>query len=433
MAVSTSVLGMNARNYLYIRKYNPRKKRYLADNKLATKELLVQNHIATPQLLTTFRTRDDVRAFNFSSLPDDFVVKPANGYGGDGILVFDQWEKDWGSTIFDDMYDVSTLSSHLLDILEGAYSLHHFPDVAFIEKRVITSKLLRKYIPAGTPDIRIILFHLVPIMAMLRLPTKESGGKANLHQGAVGLGIDLASGITTHGVKHGKTIQRIPDTSYKTRGIKLPFWEDILLLAGRTQQISGLGFIGVDIVLDEKEGAMVLELNFRPGLSIQTANLDSLRTRLERIEGLHIDNPKRGVEVAKSLFAAPFAEKILTPTVLHVFEDIEIETPTGMTIVHKAKLDTGAWRTSIDAQLAVHLGLEGTEQRVKIRAASGREERQTVSLTFTVGGKKVKTVASLADRTHMKYPILIGRRDLKGFYINPVKLANEPTDLENQP
>jgi len=38
-------------------------------------------------------------------------------------------------------------------------------------------------------------------MAMLRLPTKESGGKANLQQGAIGLGIDMASGVTTSAVQ----------------------------------------------------------------------------------------------------------------------------------------------------------------------------------------------------------------------------------------
>ena len=52
----------------------------------------------------------------------------------------------------------------------------------------------------GTPDVRIILYRCVPVMAMVRLPTRESRGRANLHQGAVAAGIHLGSGRTHGGV-----------------------------------------------------------------------------------------------------------------------------------------------------------------------------------------------------------------------------------------
>jgi len=43
----------------------------------------------------------------------------------------------------------------------------------------------------GLPDIRVIAYNMVPVMAMMRIPTKESGGKANIHGGACAVGIDI--------------------------------------------------------------------------------------------------------------------------------------------------------------------------------------------------------------------------------------------------
>lgn len=440
MAVSKNILGMNARNFLYIRRYNKQDAKRIADDKLETKIVLVENQIATPKLLATFLDRDEIQSFDWNSLPTDgFVVKPARGYGGGGILPIKKWNNYEGTTISGETYTQENLKSHLLDILEGAYSLQYLPDKAFIEERLISDPIFKKLGAIGLPDIRIIVLNHVPVMAMLRLPTQESKGKANLHQGAIGIGIDMRTGITTHSVYKGKKIEFVPNTKIKIRGMKIPRWDDLLLLAAKTQSIiPGLGYAGVDIVIDQRFGPMVLEVNARPGLSIQVANNESLRTRLERVENLPIETPIRGVEVSKSLFAASFAEKVKTsPVVLGVIQEVTIKNNNQERKI-LAKLDTGAHRTSIDHDLAHELNLYvNTLQRVHVVSASGQNKRPTVSLTFELAGKKITTLASVIDRTHLNYPMIIGTRDLKGFHIDPSQTDPELDevieDKENQP
>jgi hypothetical protein len=306
-----------------------------------------------------------------------------------------------------------------MDILDGAYSLQYLPDKAFIEERVNLSPFFKKLGSVGIADIRIIVFNNVPIMAMMRLPTEESGGKANLHLGALGIGIDIRTGITTNAILRDKRITMIPSTKIKTRGIKIPQWDDLLLIAAKTQAAIGLGYAGVDIVFDEKKGPEILEVNARPGLSIQNANLASLRTRLERVENMSVPTPVRGVELAKSLFAAEFAEKVRTgPTILSVIEPVTIKNGEDIRNI-VAKIDTGAYRTSIDEKLAKELNLKEGEKQVLTSSASGKNVRPTVHVTLELKGRKISTIASVIDRSHMRYPMIVGRRDLKGFLVNP--------------
>lgn len=429
MAVSKNILGMNARNFLYIRRYNSQEAKIIADDKLETKAILVKENIATPNLLASFLDREQIRNFDLSTLPQDgFVIKPARGYGGYGILQIKKWHEGIATSITGEEFIEDRLRSHLLDILEGAYSLQYLPDKAFIEERLISDPIFKKLGAVGLPDIRIIVFNHIPVMAMLRLPTKESKGKANLYQGGLGIGIDIRTGITTYGISKGKPIEYIPETKIKLRGIKMPKWDDLLLLAAKTQSvISGLGYVGVDIVLDAKRGPIVLEVNARPGLSIQVANNDSLRTRLERVENIPIPTPQRGVEVAKSLFAEAFSEKVQTgPKILGVIQQVLLKN-NGFEKKVLAKLDTGAHRTSIDHSLAHEIGLDvDTSQKVLVVSASGQNKRPTVRLSFELAGKKITTTATVIDRSHMQYPMIIGTQDLKDFLINPSE-----TDQEN--
>ena len=58
----------------------------------------------------------------------------------------------------------------------------------------------------------------------------------------------------------------------------------------------GLGYIGVDIVVDVNEGPMLLEANARPGLAIQIANGRGLLPRLEAIDA-QLDKLPRGKQL----------------------------------------------------------------------------------------------------------------------------------------
>jgi alpha-L-glutamate ligase-like protein len=136
----------------------------------------------------------------------------------------------------------------------------------------------------GVPDIRVLVFIGYPVMAMVRLPTRHSRGKANLHQGAVGAGLDLATGRTTFGVLGNSAIDEHPDTGAPIAGLQIPHWDALLDLASRCYELTGLGYLGVDIVLDREHGPMLLELNARPGLNIQIANRCGLALRLRAVE-----------------------------------------------------------------------------------------------------------------------------------------------------
>lgn len=430
MPVSNNILGMNARNFLYIRKYNPPSAKKIADDKLLMKSILFENGIKSPKLFNIFYDRDSIKNYSWEDLPErGFVIKPARGYAGSGILPIRKWENNIATTASGQTYTIQQLESHILDILEGAYSLKFLPDNAFIEERLYPHPFFKKLTGFGIPDIRVITLNNVPIMAMLRLSTEESHGKANLHQGAIGFGIDIRTGITTHAILYDQVISVIPNTKVKTRGIKIPHWEEVLLLASKTQQITGLGYAGIDIVLDGKQGPMILEVNARPGLSIQNANKASLRSRLERVENIVTPTPERGVEIAMNLFAESFSEKVsITPKVLTIIQEVTFYR-NGEPITVKAKMDTGAYRTSIDRKFAELLGLTVLSEKVFVKSASGESFRPTAKASFMLGGKKINTVVSIVDRSNLKYPVIVGHRDMSDFLIKPA--FGQPYDSED--
>lgn len=421
MPVSKNILGMNARNFLFINKYNSSEAKKIADDKLETKRILSENGIPTPKLLQEFYSREALRSFDWSSLPEKgFVIKPARGYGGLGILPVRKF-KDGNAYINENLsYSTQQLESHILDIFEGAYSLKFLPDFAFIEERILLHPFFKKYRDKGIPDVRVICFNAVPIMAMLRLPTTLSNGKANLHQGALGFGIDIRTGITTGAILYDQHVNFIPDTKIKTRGIRLPFWDETLKLASSTQLAVGLGYAGIDIALDRDRGPLILEVNARPGLSIQNANRSSLRSRLERVENIVVGSTERGVEIGKNLFSADFSEKIkISPIVLAINQEAAIHFK-NQKFETKAKMDTGAKRSSIDKALLEKIGIPLTGELVHVSSASGSGYRPTANVTVEIGGKKRTVVATVADRSHLTFPMLIGHQDMKGFLIKPV-------------
>ena len=136
----------------------------------------------------------------------------------------------------------------------------------------------------GTPDIRVILYRHVPVMAMVRLPTIASEGRANLHQGAAAAAVDLVTGRTFGGVCSGRTITRHPDTGHEIAGLQIPGWHNLLAAAMKLADALEMGYIGVDFVIDAKIGAVVLEANARPGLAIQVAHRIGLLPRLQLID-----------------------------------------------------------------------------------------------------------------------------------------------------
>lgn len=427
MPVSRSVLGMNARNFLYIRPYNRRKYKLIADNKLATKKRLLKEGVPTPGLVQGFETLQEARDFDWTTAPKSFVIKPAHGYGGRGITVVTKWDGTQG-LVRDRVVFAEDLESEIFGILDGAHSLKNLPDTAFIEEKVKSSSFFKKYTYKGVPDIRVIVCNGIPVMAMVRLPTVASDGKANLHLGAAGIGIDMRTGITTYGVAGSHPVTYIPGKKIKVQGIKIPDWNQILVTAVRAQQVSKLGFVGIDIVIDDTKGPQVLEINARPGLSIQIANQASLRTRLERVDQLKVVSPQQAVDLAQKLFAYEALHAVEeSNNTLGVIEKVVIYGNNDTKKVVRAKIDTGAYRTSIDVDLVNELGLDPHHKMVHVRSGSGRQKRRTVKVNLKLKGKTFKTIASYTERSHLSFPMIIGRKDLDGFVVDPSKVPEGTT------
>mgnify|MGYP001322684843 CR=1 FL=1 len=281
----TGVLGLNRRNGDYIMRFNPRRLYPLVDDKLRTKQLALQAGIAVPDLYGVIETQHDIRKLSqIVAGHDEFALKPAHGSAGDGIVVISGRSGARYRAIGGSLLDQEELSHHLSNAINGQFSLGGVPDVVIVEAMVHFSNLFERVSFQGVPDVRVIVFCGYPVMAMVRLPTRTSHGKANLHQGAVGAGIDIASGITLDGVIGSDVVTHHPDTMHPIAGLEIPDWETILDISSRCYDITGLGYIGVDIVLDGNRGPLVLELNARPGLAIQIANRQGLLRRLQICE-----------------------------------------------------------------------------------------------------------------------------------------------------
>ncbi|HUS51919.1 MAG TPA: sugar-transfer associated ATP-grasp domain-containing protein [Candidatus Bathyarchaeia archaeon] len=424
------ILGLNARSLQYLKPLNTKKGRQAADSKLLTKKYLRRAGLPNPKRLAVLKTPGEVMDFDWLSLPDNFVLKPVSGYAGGGIIIIKRKAKFAGEwrLMDDSIINISDLRLRSLDILAGQYSLHNLPDKAMIEERIKISKVFRKYAYQGTPDVRVVVYNKVPVMAMLRLPTAESKGKGNLHQGAIGVGIDIATGITTYGIVQGHFIKYIPGTKRKINGLKMPHWNTILTLAVKAQEaVPSLGFVGVDIVFDKQHGPVILELNARPGIEIQNANLAPLKRRLGRVEGLEIKDAEHGARVAKTLFAARFADRVMVEEgvkILNSIEEVKVRSQDKKKVPVPARIDTGAFRSSIDRQLAKELGLLTKKNilwrdKFAYRSAAGKQTRSVINLTIWLAGRKVQTSASIADRSKMKTLLMIGRNDLGGFIVRP--------------
>ncbi|GAB4159010.1 MAG: hypothetical protein Fur003_2810 [Candidatus Dojkabacteria bacterium] len=478
------VLGLNRRNQKYIRPLNPLKAKIIADNKLLTKRVLNKLGIKTPEIYKVIRSKVQLDFIDWSTLPKSFVVKPNRGSLGSGILVFygqkkgqQEWIKPNGQSM-----DIETIKLHISKILEGQFSMGNAKDICIIEERIQNDKVLKRYSYKGVPDVRIIVYNKVPVMAMVRFPTKRSDGKANLHAGGICTGIDMAAGITTTSMQM-KSSSLLEDTyedveftsdlkeNLPLSGVKVPYWDEILEIAIKCQMASGLGYLGVDVALDRNKGPVVFEINARPGLGIQTANNAGLRARLERVEGLKIKSIKHGIRVAKNLFGGEIEDEVEVMTGKQIVNLVE-----NITIYHKrftkgikkpkikekkelvkAMMDTGITTSRIDRGLAQQIGYseaykhfrtlnvpkrfetyeeadqyinshenEATSHPDIVRFAKISEEgiirvRPVIKVEVKIGEQTKEVEAIISKRTDMIYQFLVGRAELKNYLIDASK------------
>jgi len=301
------IIGLNQRNAGIILPFNDRSKYPLVDDKAQTKKIAQAAGLAVPPLYGDIGYAGQVKEFS-KMIADhkEFVIKPAQGAGGDGIVVIKDrfggyFQKSNGSLV-----DEDALLFHIQNSLGGVFSLGGQPDRVLIEYCVQFDPIFEKISYQGVPDVRVIVFFGVPVMAMVRLPTRMSDGRANLHQGAIGTGVDLTSGTTLTAVWLNKVIDRHPDTREPVSGVSIPHWDEIMDISARTYELTGLGYQGVDVVLDRDMGPLILELNARPGLNIQIANKAGLQPRIDLVMANkdNFKDPAERVAFARENFGA---------------------------------------------------------------------------------------------------------------------------------
>jgi len=279
------IMGINARNRDYIFEQNRRRNYPLVDDKLLTKKLAIEAGIQVPELYGVIEFfNDSSRVAQVAAPHTEFVIKPCRGSGGDGITIVKDVIDGSFVKASGDMISAGDMQYYITNILGGMYSMNGSSDKVILEYVVQFDPIFKEITYQGVPDIRIIVYKGIPIMAMLRLPTRKSDGKANLHKGGIGVGIRMHDGVTMYGVQSNRFINEHPETRKKLAGRQIPRWEFLLEMASKFYDITGLGYVGVDIVLDKHKGPMVLEANARPGLAIQIANRVGLKERTDVVD-----------------------------------------------------------------------------------------------------------------------------------------------------
>lgn len=439
MAKIQDILGMNARNISYVTRSNSRTAIRIANNKILTKRILLKNDIPTPILYASIKSTKDLDEFNWDILPERFVIKPNQGLGGEGILVIQK--REWNDqdkeyrwfTASGNSYSIDDLKRHIFNILDGNFSMSNEPDIAFFEKRIVNHSSIRGMSYKGVPDIRIIVYNNVPVMAMMRLPTKKSNSKANLAQGAIGVGIDLATGITTTAsIKkpRRKNIDKHPDTAEDLRDFQIPFWDQILEIAIRCQKLTGLGFLGADIALDKEMGPVVLELNARAGLEIQVVNRAGLAARLNRVKGLKIRSVQKGISVAKELFGGDIerrVEDISGKNVIGIIEPARIRIGKGRYYKVLAQIDLSRGLTAVREKIINEFDIETANRFVEER--NGKRKTQ---IEFYLDENKISTTAQILPDDDLPYSLVIGRRDVVDYFIDPSKKKVKEKDSKEE-
>jgi alpha-L-glutamate ligase-like protein len=274
------VLGMNRRNLGYIYPCNPKRFLPLADDKVLAKEVLARAGVPVPATLGIYRHFFELRRLRENLAPhEEFVIKPARGRGGGGIIVVTGRNRAGWTSISGRALTVAELRRHITDIIFGVYS-YELADAALVEERVCQHPALEELSPLGLADVRVILFRDRPVLAMVRVPTRKSEGRANLHRGGIGIDIDPDSGRTGRALHDRLEVRRHPDTGAVLTGRIVPFWAEILNASRMAAEAFPLKYIGIDVAI-AATGPMVLEINARPGLEIQNVTRRCLQTLLE--------------------------------------------------------------------------------------------------------------------------------------------------------
>lgn len=286
-ALIPGAMGLNQRNRDVIARYNPPRLIALANDKIASKRALVAYGIATPASIRDLSSTTEIDGELYALLAEEehgFVVKPSRGSQGHGVTLFSGVHDGKYLPLHGEALDERAFEYMIARLLSGEYTKGHPGDRVIIEKRILpTDSWGLPHLP-GAPDLRVIVFKGEPVMAMLRLPTIASQGRANLHKGGIGLGIDLATGKSIHAIWNGQSARYHPDTGDDMIGRPIEALDECINISRRCAEAVHLGYLGVDLMLDRQGGPCVVEINARAGLAIQVANQRGFATAFAPVD-----------------------------------------------------------------------------------------------------------------------------------------------------
>ena len=413
---SKKILGMNARNLLYLSRFNSRANKKFADDKIFTKNFLSSRGIGVAKLFAVVKNFRQLSAEFFENLPNSFVIKPNRGFGGAGILVISQKKNGNFFSPAGKIFDINFLYRHCGEILDGKFSISGISDSVIFEEKIDAHESFQKLTKTGLSDIRVIVFNLVPVLAMARIPTIESDGKANMELGAIAMGIDIGTGITTGAAQFSNFLTKMP-SGISAANFQIPFWNEILSISAKIQQISKIGFLGCDLVATPT-GVKILEINARAGLKIQVANRVPLKSRLEKIADLKILSPEEGVKVAKTLFSEKKSDKKNEQKIFEKKPAIGILEPI---ILNSEK----------PQNLVARVDLTAEKNKISPKFFSENEK----ILDITIAKKRLKLPTEIGKISGAD--VILAGKFLTDFYIDPAKkiaknLQNLTADLDEK-
>lgn len=447
-----SILGINRRNLEYIKKLNPQKNIRLADNKYKTKQFLEQRGIPVPKTYAHITERKQLLDFDFGSLPSDvFVAKPNKWSKWKWIFILkrlpsvshesNHWifqqisasiedylyrdlvDYPYGYTYRDTVLSDRVLKKKLVAVLEWNYTLANRPDTILVEEKILPGSGFEQFCEYGLADIRVIVCNLVPVAAMLRVPTAKSWWVANLAQGGMAFGVDIATWqIRTLATDSKIYYKDFPEEYKHLYKFTIPFWDDILLHSANIQYFVNMGYIWVDWVITA-DGPKLLEVNGKAWLEIQNIIGMPLQRSLDKITDLDISTPQKWLEIARSLFAPAKDTSIPQSKVLYLSQK---------------------WTLSLTNE-------QGTEDIDIVIVAKPNRSRNYASLEVIEAIKNADHIHLKTGTTLLKdvslygsdrlygHRIELGTQVLKNYYIKPIhksqaniKFINPKNILESE-
>lgn len=320
------ILWNNARNLLYIKKFNNKKSIRLANNKLETKRFLWERGIPFAKTYAVIKDRKELTKFNFLNLPkNEFVIKPNHWSKWNWIYICKTLEekpeiqnkKTWLNTLFkmgflEDRYFICIwkktvgeieFKRYLTDIITWKHSMTTWDDKIIVEEILRPWEAFKEFCEFWLADIRVIVFNLVPVAAMIRIPTDKSDGKANLAAGWIWLWIEVWTGkITSMLFKWKIYTKTFPEKFKHFQHKQIPFRNDILFHSSKIQYFVNLWYLALDRVITNT-WPKLLEINARAWLEVQKITWTKLKKTLEKLDDMKVSDPEKWVEICKSLFS----------------------------------------------------------------------------------------------------------------------------------